>query len=180
MRDTYEAHCSWYSCRSRIGAPARQSPTFRLSQTSPRILRVPSSEGGKEVRCLELWIRTSRLGETPGRFDLPQLLFFLGATAQARPVGILQFLLMLRQTAESPDRHRVLHPRDRNTPVELGTFRDLVFEHNLTNQIEFGVSWDLPEPMDDPRSAGAPNDPAGPMSILKQASLQTPKALSSK
>jgi hypothetical protein len=52
---------------------------------------------------------------------------------------------MLRQTAESPDRHRVLHPGDRNTPVELGTFRDLVFEHNLENEIEFAVAWKLPE-----------------------------------
>lgn len=51
---------------------------------------------------------------------------------------------MLRQTAESPDRRRVLHPGDEYTPVELGTFRDLVFEHDLTKEISFLVEWNLP------------------------------------
>jgi hypothetical protein len=51
---------------------------------------------------------------------------------------------MLRQTAESPDRRRVLHPGDQNTPVELGTFRDLVFAHDLTKEISFSFEWKLP------------------------------------
>src|SRR5581483_3550053 len=62
--------------------------------------------------------------------------------------SILQFLLMLRQTAESPDRHRVLHPGDRNTPVELGTFRDLIFQHDLSREIDFSLAWDLPKEME--------------------------------
>ena len=39
--------------------------------------------------------------------------------------SIIQFLLMLKQTVESPDRRRVLHPGDEHTLVDLGTFRDL-------------------------------------------------------
>ncbi len=46
-----------------------------------------------------------------------------------------------------PDRHRVLHPGDRNTPVELGTFRELIFEHDLSNEIEFGFVWRLHKPL---------------------------------
>jgi hypothetical protein len=54
---------------------------------------------------------------------------------------------MLKQTAESPDRRRVLHPGDSQTPVELGTHRDLVYQHDLSRKIEFSVQWGVPKPL---------------------------------
>lgn len=68
--------------------------------------------------------------------------------------SIIQFLLMLKQTVESPDRRRVLHPGDEHTPVDLGTFRDLVFDHDETLRVAFEVQWTLPEALSflDPRS----------------------------
>jgi predicted ATPase len=77
---------------------------------------------------------------------LAPITVFFGSNSAGK-TSILQLLLMLRQTAESPDRHRVLHPGDLNTPVELGTFRDLVYEHDVENEIEFGFSWTLPQPL---------------------------------
>jgi predicted ATPase len=59
--------------------------------------------------------------------------------------SIIQFLLMLKQTVESPDRRRVLHPGDEHTPVDLGTFRDLVYDHEETRRVAFEVQWTLPE-----------------------------------
>jgi predicted ATPase len=59
--------------------------------------------------------------------------------------SIIQFLLMLKQTVESPDRRRVLHPGDEHTPVDLGTFRDLVYDHEETQSVAFEVQWTLPE-----------------------------------
>jgi len=94
----------------------------------------------------ELSIKNFKAWRDTGNIRLAPITVFFGSNSAGK-TSILQFLLMLRQTAESPDRHRVLHPGDRNTPVELGTFRDLIFEHNLSNQIEFGMSWNLPEPM---------------------------------
>lgn len=94
----------------------------------------------------ELSIKNFKAWHDTGKIRLAPITVFFGSNSAGK-TSILQFLLMLRQTAESPDRHRVLHPGDRNTPVELGTIRDLVFEHNLSNEIEFGMSWDLPEPM---------------------------------
>jgi predicted ATPase len=59
--------------------------------------------------------------------------------------SLQQFLLMLKQTAESPDRRRVLHGGGEGaTPVALGSFRDYVFAHDTTRNIEFSLKWTLP------------------------------------
>jgi hypothetical protein len=94
----------------------------------------------------ELSIKNFKAWKDTGKVRLAPITVFFGSNSAGK-TSLLQFLLMLRQTAESPDRHRVLHPGDRNTPVELGTFRDLVFEHNLSNEIEFTLAWDLPKTM---------------------------------
>ena len=60
----------------------------------------------------------------------------------------MQFLLMLKQTSESSDRGRVLHFGDGNSAVELGTFEDLIFEHDVKNKLEFHLSWTLPKPLE--------------------------------
>lgn len=93
-----------------------------------------------------LSIKNFKAWRDTGNIRLAPITVFFGGNSAGK-TSILQFLLMLRQTAESPDRHRVLHPGDKNTPVELGTFRDLIFEHNLSNEIEFGLAWNLPEEM---------------------------------
>ena len=68
--------------------------------------------------------------------------------------SIIQFLLMLKQTVESPDRRRVLHPGDEHTPVDLGTFRDLVYDHEEARRVVFEVQWTLPDSLSflDPKS----------------------------
>jgi predicted ATPase len=95
----------------------------------------------------ELSIKNFKAWRDTGKIRLAPLTVFFGSNSAGK-TSILQFLLMLRQTAESPDRHRVLHPGDRNTPVELGTFRDLIFEHSLANEIEFSFGWDLSKPLE--------------------------------
>src|SRR5579862_4575814 len=94
----------------------------------------------------ELSIKNFKAWRDTGKIRLAPITVFFGSNSAGK-TSILQYLLMLRQTAESPDRHRVLHPGDRNTPVELGTFRDLVFEHNLSNEVEFTLAWGLPKAM---------------------------------
>lgn len=75
---------------------------------------------------------------------LAPITVFFGSNSAGK-TSLLQFLLMLKQTAESPDRRRVLHPGDRNTPVELGTYRDLVFNHDLSQEIQFSLKWSMPQ-----------------------------------
>jgi predicted ATPase len=93
-----------------------------------------------------LLIRNFKTWRDTGTIRLAPITVFFGSNSSGKS-SLLQFLLMLRQTAESPDRRRVLHPGDKGTHVELGTYRELVFNHDLTQEIQFGFSWNLREPL---------------------------------
>lgn len=95
----------------------------------------------------ELSLVNFKAWKETGSVRLAPITVFFGSNSAGKS-SLLQFLLMLKQTAESPDRHRVLHPGDRNTPVELGTYRDLVFNHDVTQEIRFSLEWSLPQPLD--------------------------------
>ena len=59
--------------------------------------------------------------------------------------SILQILLMLKQTVESPDRKRVLHTGDRRSLVDLGTFFGLIYGHQSELPLRLSFSWELPK-----------------------------------
>lgn len=89
------------------------------------------------IRNFKNWADTSEIRLAP-------ITVFFGSNSTGKS-SLIQFLLMLRQTVESPDRRRVLHPGDQNTPIELGTFRDLIFSHDPANEICFSFEWTLPK-----------------------------------
>ena len=89
-----------------------------------------------------------------GVIRLAPLTVLFGPNSSGK-TSIIQFLLMLKQTIESPDRNRVLHSGDRTTPVDLGTFRDFVFRHDVDLPLSFRLSCDLTEPL----CAGRPPEP---------------------
>jgi len=62
--------------------------------------------------------------------------------------SILQFLLMLKQTADSADRSVVLNLGDDKSPVNLGTISDVSHAHAEQAEISIGVEWTLPKPLD--------------------------------
>ncbi len=99
----------------------------------------------------KLRLRNFKAWEDTGEIRLAPITVFFGSNSSGKS-SLLEFLLMLRQTSESPDRRRVLHPGDRSTPVELGTYRDLIHNHDLTRRISFDLNWTPPEPLeiDDP------------------------------
>ena len=68
--------------------------------------------------------------------------------------SIEQFFLMLKQTMESSDRKTVIYPGDQNSPVNLGSFEELLFARDSRNQLEFNFEWSLPGALTvrDPRS----------------------------
>lgn len=70
--------------------------------------------------------------------------------------SLLQLLLMLKQTTESPDRTQVLHLGDDKSLVELGTYKDIVFDHKLDASLRWGLTWDLGSELkvDDPEHKG--------------------------
>jgi predicted ATPase len=58
--------------------------------------------------------------------------------------SILQMLLLLKQTAESPDRAQVLNLGDDRSLVDLGTFQDVLFGHNASDRLRVSMAWTLP------------------------------------
>lgn len=62
--------------------------------------------------------------------------------------SILQFLLMLKQTADSSDRSVVLHLGDDKTPVNLGTISDVAHAHSEKPEFKIGVEWTAAKPLD--------------------------------
>jgi predicted ATPase len=69
---------------------------------------------------------------------LAPLTGLFGANSSGK-TSILQFLLMLKQTVESPDESLVLNLN--GNYVDLGTFYDIISEHDLKNELVFKVEW---------------------------------------
>ena len=101
-----------------------------------------------------LKIENFKAWRSTGDLRLAPLTVLFG-TNSAGKTSLTQFLLMLKQTIESSDRTRVLHPGDRTTLVDLGTFRDLAFDHRLEVPLAFRVSFSLPSRLTvkDPQTA---------------------------
>jgi hypothetical protein len=83
------------------------------------------------------------------------------ATTALAKTSLLQLLLLLKQTSESPDRTQVLNLGDDRALVDLGTFQDVVFSHDLSNPLRMQLGWTLPQPLAVP-------DPADPGVTLFQ------------
>lgn len=68
---------------------------------------------------------------------------FFGANSSGK-TGILQLLLMLKQTVESPDRAQALIFGDeKTTPVSLGSYREVVHGHDPSAVFSWRIAWDL-------------------------------------
>ncbi|HOY68951.1 MAG TPA: DUF3696 domain-containing protein [Candidatus Ozemobacteraceae bacterium] len=71
----------------------------------------------------------------------------LFGTNSAGKTSIPQLLLMLKQTADSPDRQRALQMGDSRTLVDLGTFEDALHNHDVSHKLEIDLDWNLNEPL---------------------------------
>ncbi len=77
-----------------------------------------------------------------GPIRMAPITLFFGTNSSGKS-SIGQFLMMLKQTAESPDRRAVFYPGGKNSPVQLGSYREMVFERNPECHIAFEYTWDL-------------------------------------
>lgn len=62
--------------------------------------------------------------------------------------SILQFLLMLKQTVESPDRSLPLHIGDDKTYVNLGSAKEMLHGNSVDEKLTFSMQWELPQPLE--------------------------------
>lgn len=90
-----------------------------------------------------LSISNFKTWERLDKLRLAPITVFFGANSSGKS-SIGQLLLMLKQTAESPDRKRVLHFGDPKSLVDVGTYQDVVFNHEVGRSIGFSFSWTLP------------------------------------
>ncbi len=94
----------------------------------------------------QLRIQNFKSWKDTGTIRMAPITLFFGANSSGKS-SIGQFLLMLKQTVESPDRKAVFYPGSRNSAVQLGSYQEMVFGRNLDNRIKFRYLWSLPENM---------------------------------
>jgi len=105
----------------------------------------------------ELRARNFKSWKDTGEIKLAPLTGFFGTNSSGK-TSILQMLLLLKQTVESTDRKQVLRLGDSTSIVDLGTFQDLIYGHDLSGDLELSLTWKLPENtplvIHDPEEAG--------------------------
>lgn len=86
-----------------------------------------------ELKNFKSWSNT-------GEIKLAPLTALFGTNSSGK-TSILQSLLMLKQTTESSDRRQALHLGDDRSLVNLGTFPEMLFKHDLNNKISLRIGW---------------------------------------
>lgn len=85
---------------------------------------------------LALRLQNFKAWRDTGRLELAPLTLLFGPNSSGKS-SLNHLLMMLKQTVRSPDRNSVFDLGDENSPVDLGSFRDLIFHHDLKRRLEF-------------------------------------------
>lgn len=62
--------------------------------------------------------------------------------------SLLQFLLMLKQTKETMDRSLAIDLGSSKSYANLGTFRDVIFSHDIERELKWNIKWTLPDELE--------------------------------
>jgi predicted ATPase len=92
----------------------------------------------------QLRIQNFKGWKDTGTIRMAPISLFFGANSSGKST-IGQFLMMLKQTVESPDRKEVFYPGGKNSAVQLGSYQEMVFHRDPANKIAFDYRWSLPE-----------------------------------
>ncbi|HEX3070719.1 MAG TPA: DUF3696 domain-containing protein [Thermoanaerobaculia bacterium] len=87
------------------------------------------------IKNFKSWRRVDDL-----RFGL--ITAFFGTNSSGK-TSLLQLLLLLKQTADAADRLLPLDLGDERSPAELGTFKDVLHGHDLSQDLEWTLIWTL-------------------------------------
>src|SRR3954468_19307626 len=86
---------------------------------------------GAVLMLTQLAFQNFKSWRDTGDIRLAPLTALFGSNSSGK-TSILQMLLLLKQTAESSDRTQVLNLGDDRSLVDLGTFQDVLFRHDLS------------------------------------------------
>lgn len=94
----------------------------------------------------ELQIQNFKAWSDTGKVRLAPLTVIFGTNSSGKS-SLGHLLLALKQTVQMADRKRALHLGDDNSLIDLGTFSDCLYGHDLNNQLSFSIKWQLPRPL---------------------------------
>ena len=89
-----------------------------------------------------LRIQNFKAWKDTGSIRMAPITLFFGANSSGKS-SIGQFLMMLKQTVESPDRSSVFYPGGTNSAVQLSSYLEMVFARDPAHKIEFEYQWSL-------------------------------------
>ena len=92
----------------------------------------------------QLRIRNFKGWKDTGIIRMSPISLFFGANSSGKS-SIGQFLMMLKQTVESPDRKAVFYPGGKNSAVQLGSYQEMVFHRDTEKKISFEYRWSMPD-----------------------------------
>ncbi|MNG81813.1 hypothetical protein D3C79_404750 [compost metagenome] len=90
-----------------------------------------------------LRIKNFKAWKDTGDIRLAPLTVIFGANSAGKS-SLGHLLLTLKQTALSADRKRPLHLGDDNSLIDLGTFAECLYNHDLQNALAFELGWKTP------------------------------------
>lgn len=95
----------------------------------------------------ELRIKNFKAWKDTGPLRMAPLTVIFGANSAGKS-SLGHLLLGLKQTALLTDRRRALHLGDIHSQIDLGTFSDCLYGHDLEAKLEFTLGWKLPHAID--------------------------------
>ena len=84
----------------------------------------------------KLRIQNFKVWKDTGEIDLAPITLFFGANSSGKS-SIGQFLMMLKQTDESHRRETGFFPGDKNSIVQLGSYKEMVFQRDEKKILKF-------------------------------------------
>ena len=93
-----------------------------------------------------LRIKQFKCWSDTGPIKMSPITLFFGTNSSGKS-SIGQFLMMLRQTVDSPDRKAVFYTGGKNSAVQLGSYQDMVYQRDSNANISFDYTWDLAGPL---------------------------------
>jgi predicted ATPase len=98
------------------------------------------------IMLSELRIQNFKGWQDTGAIRMAPITLLFGTNSSGKS-SIGQFLMMLRQTVDSPDRKAVFYPGGKATAVQLGSYQEMVYRRDRNTDISFEYKWVLNDPM---------------------------------
>ena len=81
--------------------------------------------------------------EDTGPITMAPITLFFGMNSSGKS-SIGQFLMLLKQTMESSDRKLTFHLGGKNSAVQFGSYREMIFHRDPEREMKFSYRWSLP------------------------------------